>query len=98
MTRAIWQRARWLGSRAFHIGVLAQHWWSFAGDDDRPDTNQSDVQWFIDRRKDATTLIGMTPNVQTDWKKRGSERFSLPIGLDTIGLFKLGNTPVRWGS
>jgi hypothetical protein len=39
----------------------------------------------------------MTPNIQIDWKKKGSDRFSVPIGLGTIGLFRWGNTPVRWG-
>lgn len=77
--------------------MLAQHWWSFAGNDDRPYTNQSDIQYFINWREDATTLIGMTSNIQIDWKKTGSGRFSVPIGLGTIGLLKWGNTPVRWG-
>lgn len=82
----------------FNIGVLAQHWWSFAGDDDRDHTNQSDIQYFINWRRTPTSLIGMTPNIQIDWKKKGSDRFSVPIGLGTIGLFRWGNTPVRWGA
>lgn len=81
----------------FNIGVLAQHWWDFAGDDDRPDTNQSDIQYFINWRQTETDLIGMTPNIQIDWEKEGSDRFSVPIGLGKIGFFKWGNTPVRWG-
>ena len=96
--------AVWLGDKSggwgldnFNIGVLAQHWWSYAGDDDRPHTNQSDIQYFINWRKDATNLIGMTPNIQIDWTKSGSDRFTIPVGLGTIGFFKWGNTPVRWG-
>lgn len=81
----------------YNIGILAQHWWDFAGNDNRPHTSQSDIQYFINWRKDETTLIGMTPNIQIDWKKSGSDRFSIPIGLGWIGLFKWGNTPVRWG-
>lgn len=81
----------------FNIGVLAQHWWDFAGEDDRPDTNQSDIQYFINWRKDPTTLIGMTPNIQIDWEEDGSDRFSVPIGLGYIGFMKWGNTPVRYG-
>jgi hypothetical protein len=45
--------------------------------------------------KDAASLIGMTPNIQIDWKKSGSDRFSVPIGLGAIGLFRSGNTLVR---
>ena len=31
----------------FNIGFLAQHWTSYAGDDDRSETNQTDIQYFI---------------------------------------------------
>lgn len=85
------------GIEHFNIGVLAQHWWSVAGDDGRDHTNQSDIQYFINWRKNATQLIGMTPNIQIDWTEDGSDRFTVPIGLGTIGFFKWGNTPVRWG-
>ena len=86
-----------LGIENWNIGLLAQHWWSFAGDDGRESTSQSDIQYFINWKKDAVNLIGMTPNIQIDWEKEGSDRFSVPIGLGTIGFFKWGNTPVRWG-
>jgi len=85
------------GLENWNIGVLVQHWWDFAGDDDRPHTNQSDIQYFINWKKDALILIGMTPNIQIDWEKSGSDRFSVPIGLGMIGFFSWGQTPVRWG-
>ena len=85
------------GWQHFNIGVLAQHWWSFASTGNQPGTSQSDIQYFINWRKNATTLIGMTPNIQIDWKRSGKDRFSVPIGLGVIGLFKWGSTPVRWG-
>lgn len=86
-----------MGIENWNIGVLAQHWWSFAGDDDRESTKQSDIQYFINWKRNATQLIGMTPNIQIDWKKSGSDRFSVPIGIGNIGLFRWGKTPVRWG-
>lgn len=85
------------GIESWNIGVLAQHWWDFAGDDDRADTNQSDIQYFINWKKDAVNLIGMTPNIQIDWEKDGSDRFSVPVGIGYIGFTRWGNTPVRWG-
>ena len=81
----------------FNLGVLAQHWWDFEGDDDRPDTNQSDIQYFINWRQSPTRLIGMTPNIQINWEEDGDDRFTVPIGLGMIDFFKWGNTPVRWG-
>lgn len=85
------------GLENWNIGILAQHWWDFAGDDDRASTNQSDIQYFINWKKDATTLIGMTPNIQIDWEKSGSDRFTIPVGLGTIGFVRWGQIPVRWG-
>jgi hypothetical protein len=85
------------GIENWNIGVLAQTWWSVAGSDNRPDTRQSDIQYFINYKKTATQLIGMTPNIQIDWEKSGKDRFSVPIGLGTIGLFRWGKTPMRWG-
>ncbi len=31
----------------FNVGIFAQHWWSYAGDDDRDDTSLTDIQYFI---------------------------------------------------
>ncbi len=86
-----------LGLESWNLGFLAQHWVDVAGTDNRAHTHQSDIQYFINWKKDATTLIGMTPNIQIDWKKSGSDRFSVPVGFGTIGMFRLGKMPVRWG-
>lgn len=81
----------------FNLGVLAQHWWDFEGDDDRPDTNQSDIQYFINWRQNQTRLIGMTPNIQINWEESGNDRFTIPIGIGVIDFFRWGKTPIRWG-
>jgi hypothetical protein len=86
-----------LGIENWNIGFLAQTWWDVAGDDDRPDTKQSDIQYFINWKLNETMLIGMTPNIQIDWEREGSDRFTIPIGIGTIGMFRWGKTPVRWG-
>jgi hypothetical protein len=83
---------------SWNIGFLAQHWWDFAGDDDREDFNRSNIQYFINYKADATQLIGMTPNILIDWEKSGSDRFSVPVGLGTIGFWRWGKLPVRWGA
>ena len=82
---------------SWNIGALAQHWWDVGGTGNRPDTSQSDIQYFINYKLNATQLIGMTPNIQINWEEDGSDRFSIPIGLGTIGFFRWGKTPVRWG-
>ncbi|WP_172378801.1 hypothetical protein [Vibrio sp. Vb339] len=82
---------------SWNVGMLAQHWWSFSGDDDRADTSQSDIQYFLNYKVDAVGLIGMTPNIQIDWEREGKDRFTVPVGLGYIGVMRIGQIPVRWG-
>ena len=87
-----------LGIESWNLGILAQQWWDYAGSGKRESTNQADIQYFINWKQGPTRLIGMTPNIQINWKESGSDRFSVPIGLGTIDLFKVGKVPVRWGA
>jgi len=86
-----------LGIKNWNIGALAQHWWSYAGDSDREHTNQTNIQYFINWRLNDTQLIGMTPNIQINWNADSGDRLSFPIGLGTIGMFRIGRLPIRWG-
>ena len=87
------------GIEDFNIGALAQQWWSYAGDDDRDSTNQMDIQYFVNWKANPTQLIGMTPNISINWDADGGfdDKVALPIGIGTIGLFKVGKLPVRYG-
>ncbi len=57
-------------------------------------TIKSSLAWPRHRRRVFATI---SPNIQIDWNKSGRDRFSVPIGLGTIGLFRLGKVPIRWG-
>ncbi len=76
----------------FNVGVLAQQWWSYAGDDDRPATNQTNIQYFINYRLNAIDLIGMSPNVTIDWK---TDNVTFPIGIGYSTIKRIGKLPVR---
>ncbi|ARU86513.1 hypothetical protein [Pseudomonas sp. M30-35] len=80
----------------WNVGVLAQHWWSYAGDEDRDDTSQSDIQYFLNYRLSATELVGMTPNVRVDWKADSGEKVNFPIGLGYSNVIKINKLPVRF--
>ncbi len=86
-----------LGIENWNIGALPQQWWSYAGDDKRRETSQMDIQYFINWKMNATQLIGMTPNISIDWKADSGDKVAFPVGLGTIGLFKIGPLPVRYG-
>ena len=83
---------------SWNVGVLAQQWWDVGGSDSITEsTNQADIQYFLNYRVSNTALIGMTPNIQIDWEKDGADRFTVPVGLGYIDMFKVGPMPVRWG-
>ncbi len=84
---------------SWNVGFLAQQWWDVGGSDDVVEsTNQADIQYFLNYRLNETSLIGMTPNIQIDWEREGSDRFKVPVGLGYIGMVKIGPMPVRWGA
>ena len=89
-------------------GVVAQHWWSFAGDDDikydtdlgpvraeRPDVNLTDMQVILRYRYSALTNIGMAPNWRYNWE---TDQLSLPLGIGFDTLVKLGKVPAKVGA
>ena len=90
------------------IGGVAQHWWSFAGDDDvdihtnlgkikvdRPDVNLTDFQYIVRYRYSGKTNIGAAPNVQYNWE---TDQLSLPVGIGFDTLIKIGPLPVKIGA
>lgn len=86
-----------LGLDNWNVGFLAQQWWSYAGDDDRNDTSHTNIQYFLNWRLNDIQLIGMTPNITINWKADNDNKLAFPVGLGTIGMFRLGRLPVRWG-
>jgi hypothetical protein len=86
-----------LGFENWNIGMLAQQWWSYAGNSKWGHTSQMDIQYFINWRLNETALIGMTPNISIDWTAKSGNRISVPIGLGYIDIIKIGKLPVRVG-
>lgn len=78
-------------------GVIAQHWWSFAGDSDRDDVNLSDIQYILRYRLTPDTNIGMSPNISINWEADSDDRLSLPVGGGMDTMIKIGPLPVKIG-
>ena len=72
-------------------GVLANHVWSFAGDDDRPDINNTFVQPFVAH----TWPSAWTASVQTEssynWE---TKQWSVPVNAAVSRLVMFGRLPV----
>lgn len=69
-------------------GVLANHIWSYAGDNDRPYISTSFVQPFL--AHNTKSGFGLTLQAETtyDWN---AEEWTIPIGLFASQVFKVGD-------
>jgi hypothetical protein len=94
-------------SEKWILGGVAQHWWSFAGEDtikvntslgkvraDRPDVSLTDFQPIIRYRVNNKTNIGLAPNWRYNWE---TDQLSLPLGMGADTLIYMGPLPVKVG-
>ena len=75
-------------------GFLAQHWNSVGGDESRPETTKTDIQYIIRKQiKGKGMSIGMGPNISIDWEASEGNRVNFPIGLGITKTVKWGDSP-----
>lgn len=77
------------------VGVLAQHWNSFAGDGDRDDTSQTDIQYVVRRSLGNGWSLGMGPTISIDWEEDSDNRYTVPVGLGLTRTFRIGKIPIK---
>lgn len=82
-------------SKKWTTGFIAQHWWSFAGDDDRASRNHTDFQYIIRRKLPGAMSIGMGPTVSIDWNADSDNRVSFPVGLGITKTIRIGKIPFK---
>jgi len=84
----------------FHLGetwnkgLFFQHWWSYAGDENRADVSITDFQYII-RKNFGTWSLGMGPTVRIDWSKERDDAVTFPIGIGYTRTIRMGNMPVK---
>ena len=78
------------------LGLFPQHWWSFAGDDNRPDVNRTNVQYFVYRKLPDQWSIGASPTVSINWNAQGGTEVDVPIGIGVNKTAFIGKLPVRF--
>ena len=88
--------AAYLGKK-WKFGGLVQHYWDYAGENDRPDVNTTNFQYLLYYSLNATTSIGAAPNVIIDWEQDSGDRSTIPIGLGINKTINIGKIPVRFG-
>jgi len=73
------------------IGALGNHIWSFAGDSDGPDINNTLLQPFAAYTWPNAWTVSMQSETTYDWN---SENWSVPVNLAVAKLVRWGKLPV----
>jgi hypothetical protein len=76
------------------VGFVAQHWWDWAGTDNRGDVSLTDFQYVVRYKVNPFFQVGTGPNIQYDWK---TDEAAIPIGMGMDVTTKWGKIPFRWG-
>ena len=75
-------------------GILANHLWSFAGDDDRADVNATFLQPFVTYTTPTAWSFSGTTESTYDWE---GEQWSVPLNLVVTKVTKVGGQLVSIG-
>ncbi len=73
------------------IGALGNHVWSFAGDDDRDDIDNTFVQPFVAYTWPSAWTVSVQSETNYNWE---TEKWSVPVNVAVSKLVKLGPLPV----
>ena len=77
------------------MGVLGRHLWSFAGDSDRSDVNQSLIEPFVNYNLDKGWYLTSQPVITANWNADSGDRWTIPVGGGVGKIMKIGNQPVN---
>ena len=73
------------------IGILGRHLWSFAGDSDRQDVNQSLIEPFLNYNLPNGWYLITDIIITANWDAPSDQRWTVPLGGGAGKLFKIGN-------
>ena len=83
-------------SQKWILGALLQNWQSFGGSENRPDTNQMNLQPIAAYFLPGGWSIGYSGNILANWKAdKAGDTWTVPLGLQVAKVVKFGSLPVR---
>lgn len=79
--------------KGWTYGALANHIWSFAGEDDRADVSATFLQPFLAYTTKSHTTFALNSESTYDWE---NEQWTVPVNAMISQLVKLGDLPVSF--
>lgn len=77
---------------AWTYGLLANHLWSYAGDDDRGDVNATFLQPFCSYITRTKTTFTLNSESTYDWE---NDQWSVPLNFIISQMFRIGKQPLQ---
>jgi hypothetical protein len=74
-------------------GMLANHLWSYAGNENRRNLNATFVQPFISYSTKSKTTFGLNAESTYDWNE---SQWTVPVNVSVSQLVKIGKLPVQF--
>jgi hypothetical protein len=74
-------------------GVLANHIWSFAGEESRRSVNNTFIQPFISYTTKTKTTFGVSAETSYNWN---DSQWNVPLNVNISQLLKVGPLPVQF--
>lgn len=78
-------RGKWV------VGSLVRQLWSFAGDGDRQDVNQTLIQPFVNYNFPGGWYAVSAPIVTANWEADSDDTWTIPVGGGMGKIFHLGS-------
>lgn len=77
------------------MGILGRHLWSFAGDSNRSDVNQSLIEPFVNYNLDGGWFLITDMVMTANWEATSNQRWTVPVGGGIGRVFKIGKQPIN---
>jgi len=82
-------------TKKYMLGVFPQQWWSFAGDPNRPETSQINIQPLVALFFEGGWAVGYSGNITANWKAASGNQWTVPLGLAVSKVTKIGRQRVK---
>jgi hypothetical protein len=77
------------------VGILGRQLWSFAGDSDQKDVNQTLIEPFLNYNLNKGWFLLTDIVITANWEADSKNRWTIPLGGGFGRVFKVGKQPVN---
>lgn len=77
------------------LGILGRQLWSFAGDDDRKNVNQTLIEPFVNYNLNNGWYLLTDMVITANWETNSSNRWTVPVGGGVGRIFKIGQQSIN---